>query len=631
MPEASYSPVSPVPANEDFNHGRADSLSAEPHEPQAERTNANESSDESANEKQQVTHTKPTIWKLVSDLFIWEILAMLLSSGLLVAIVVLLDKYENKPQPNWKYVSLNSVVSWLSTVSKGCVLFCLSEGIGQLKWVWFTRKSRPLVDLGTFDGASRGIWGCAGLVWTLRAKHFAALGSLAVILALAFDPFIQNLIHYYPKLIIDPSGTANVTSNSLYSSMGPLLNIGNFYLHPEMKANIYNALFNSDESKPWSIPKYTCSSGNCTWDPIAALEMRARCTNITEKLKFEIYNGTNGDRNPNTTTLSQSVYLEAVGKNLTADVMLETIWGTPVAIGAVSPFVYNDSIIPVIQMIAPDGVLGQPVWGSSRSDSPMNDTWQAMECSIDPVVRSLRPRVSRGKYHEDILDTWTNGSFAGYEMGSNYDLKPTWGPEKGVEKGKEFTIVKQSLLSIRYFFTNFFSGRTYLDPMTLSFVSDASSATGVGSQMTTTSNYASGDLMQLMTIFNITDCPYSSAEKLRCAMEHTAKAMSKAIRDSSSPSNFTTTAGEAMTSATHIAIHWQWIVLPVLVWLLGLVTLVGTMWKTRRAMIPTWKNETMPIIALCRNSQNEKKQSDEGLQTERARLYESEGKMVMCG
>jgi Protein of unknown function (DUF3176). len=47
-------------------------------------------------------------------------------------------------------------------------------------------------------------------------RHFAALGSLAVILAIAFDPFIQNLIHYYPKLIADSSGTAIVSSNPQY-------------------------------------------------------------------------------------------------------------------------------------------------------------------------------------------------------------------------------------------------------------------------------------------------------------------------------------------------------------------------------------------------------------------------------
>lgn len=57
-------------------------------------------------------------------------------------------------------------------------------------------------------------------------RHFAVLGSLAVILAIAFDPFVQNLIHYYPKPIVDSSGTAVVSSNSKYEAFGPPMDTG---------------------------------------------------------------------------------------------------------------------------------------------------------------------------------------------------------------------------------------------------------------------------------------------------------------------------------------------------------------------------------------------------------------------
>jgi hypothetical protein len=60
----------------------------------------------------------------------------------------------------------------------------------------------------------------------MKYRHFAVLGSGAVILAIAFDPFVQNLIHYYPKLVVDPTGTAIVSSNTIYDGLGPLMNIG---------------------------------------------------------------------------------------------------------------------------------------------------------------------------------------------------------------------------------------------------------------------------------------------------------------------------------------------------------------------------------------------------------------------
>jgi hypothetical protein len=49
---------------------------------------------------------------------------------------------------------------------------------------------------------------------------------VAVILGIAFDPFVQNLIHYYPALIVDPSGTAVVSSNAVLDALGPPLNGG---------------------------------------------------------------------------------------------------------------------------------------------------------------------------------------------------------------------------------------------------------------------------------------------------------------------------------------------------------------------------------------------------------------------
>lgn len=52
-------------------------------------------------------------------------------------------------------------------------------------------------------------------------RHFAVAGSLAVILAIAFDPFNQNLIHNYPKLVDDSTQTATVSISSDYDALGP--------------------------------------------------------------------------------------------------------------------------------------------------------------------------------------------------------------------------------------------------------------------------------------------------------------------------------------------------------------------------------------------------------------------------
>ena len=120
--------------------------------------------------KEQEKDTKRSIWDLISDWFVWEVSAIMLSLGFLIAIIIVLSHFNHQAQPTWNYMSLNSMISWLSTFSKGCVLFAISETIGQLKWTWLNKQSRPASHLRTFDSASRGLYGSAELIWCLRAR-----------------------------------------------------------------------------------------------------------------------------------------------------------------------------------------------------------------------------------------------------------------------------------------------------------------------------------------------------------------------------------------------------------------------------------------------------------------------------
>lgn len=156
-----------------------------------------------------------------SDWFVWEFACVIFSAGILAAMIALLAVYDQRPQPDWQHVSLNSVISWLSTFSKASLLFAVGELLGQLKWVWFAQQERPLTDLRSFDWASRGAWGSLRLCWALRARHFATLGAFAMVLSLGFDPFSQNLIHTFVKPVGHSSETALLANVSTYETTGP--------------------------------------------------------------------------------------------------------------------------------------------------------------------------------------------------------------------------------------------------------------------------------------------------------------------------------------------------------------------------------------------------------------------------
>ena len=90
-----------------------------------------------------------------------ELLSCVLSLGFLVAIIVVLVSYDGKPIPDWPYgITLNALVSVLSTFMKAATAFAVAEGLSQLKWSWFTRRN-TLSDMALLDAASRGPLGAA--------------------------------------------------------------------------------------------------------------------------------------------------------------------------------------------------------------------------------------------------------------------------------------------------------------------------------------------------------------------------------------------------------------------------------------------------------------------------------------
>lgn len=110
-------------------------------------------------------------WNRLGDWFVWEILWLVTSTGVLIGLAAVLAHYDRKPQPSWRYMSLNSLISWLSTIFRAGIVISTSEALGQLKWIWFAQKrQRPVQELRVYDSASRGPYGAMELIWALRAR-----------------------------------------------------------------------------------------------------------------------------------------------------------------------------------------------------------------------------------------------------------------------------------------------------------------------------------------------------------------------------------------------------------------------------------------------------------------------------
>ncbi|KAJ5443456.1 uncharacterized protein N7458_007328 [Penicillium daleae] len=570
-----------------------------------------------------------------NDWYVWEFLGVAISGGILIATVVVLASYNNAPEPKWKYMSLNSLISWLSTISKGCLISAISGVLGQLKWTWFKQTSRPLPDLRRFDTASRGFYGAIQLIWRLRARHFAVWSCLAVILALGFDPFVQNLVHYQQKMVVDSSKTALVANSSTYSAYGfqyVLAGSGDTRMvDSELKSNVYNSLLNRDQKRPWAIPQYSCSSANCTWGVVASLETRALCANITEHLDKSCTvtdKSLFSETRCNITLLKSNVKASFQQDGSTTSLFYAFVSS---AVDPEAALVYTNATMYPIQFITPRlaniSVLADPIINQNLSLSA--DGWEATECVIEPVVRLSRPSVRNNVFTDDTLAIWNTATVPNDATG--WYFYPPWGDDMGVQPNQTFILEREAEYAIRTFLWNILSGGFSHTPIHQAYQTTYD-----------TMGYAASDILQALGREDIVGCSTESAIRLRCAMENIAAAISKTFRDSmyiqaaSNLENANMTPGHVLTSVTYVSVHWQWIVLPALVWILGAVALVGTIWKTRRTGVPKWRNDPLPLLFLYRHETSAAQryellaQIDSGeLNTLRGRLHDVDGNLTI--
>ena len=96
----------------------------------------------------------------ITDWWGLEILSWLLAAWALGMIVLTLGLLHDKPLPQWpSSITVNALISALSQIGQWGLMGSLAGTLGQLKWLWFARLNRSLMDFVAFDEASKGPWG----------------------------------------------------------------------------------------------------------------------------------------------------------------------------------------------------------------------------------------------------------------------------------------------------------------------------------------------------------------------------------------------------------------------------------------------------------------------------------------
>ncbi|KAK8071518.1 hypothetical protein PG996_004866 [Apiospora saccharicola] len=371
----------------------------------------------------------PSVWKQ------WwvEVVGCVLMVAMLATMVGILSPNNGKPLPDWPFhISINAVISTLSTVLKACAAFILAEGTSHSKWKWF-QNNRSLHDIVVFDNASRGPWGCLSLLLAPRGLHpIASLGAALAVLTLALDPFTQQLIHYYDCRQVIASSNATLPRSTSYCQKYqnvPFPTIG----------LINQGLFNPADVKT----PFVCPSGNCTFDHLSSpLGFCSTCEDMSSQLKF--INISSG--NPPgaefqyfvNTTLPSGSYTSigqyeidetSFAMNSTDDGWIEIIQVSKAYPGGTPNWWDDHYYANYVRGLTKDMNM------TGCTTAKENNTWAcsgfggsgAARCRLDPCVKTYSANVEHGRLQENLVHAQLDMFIAEGRMGETphtYDEDP---------------------------------------------------------------------------------------------------------------------------------------------------------------------------------------------------------------
>ncbi|KAI1139212.1 hypothetical protein F5Y05DRAFT_341383 [Hypoxylon sp. FL0543] len=496
-----------------------------------------------------------------SGWWLFEIIAWVVSAAALAAIIIILAVTDEKPLPQWPMsITLNSVISCMSTLMKAALIIPVAESISQLKWVWF-KKAESLEDIQTFDEASRGTWGSLKLLFRTKRLHLAKLGAFITILTLGVDPFIQQVIVYPTRAIPSTMSNASVPLALGYSdyTFGVIMAIREPTLG--MKSAINNGVYDTNDH-PQNDFALTpqCATGNCTWpETYHSLAVCSKCANTTSLINKKC-DDTSGFITCNY-SLPNGMFFNGLNRGrlyMNASSELKTV-----------NFNNTQSTISSVNTMR----------GLHDASSSTLFGVVSNECVLYFCVNEYHAEVSNGDFKETVIATYTGEHDPVYGQNITIMVPPS-GKRTYAQK---FVVESEAWRAIHYYFSDFWTGNVTGQTGERSTSNDVLSAlydlgedgSGLGTQKPGAENDTIAAVAASMT-------------KYLRLYEPTSK--------TSANRNDATAVGTAWTGETFVHVRWEWIILPVVLEGLALVFLIGTIVQSKVSGIALWKSSTLPML-----------------------------------
>ncbi|KAF2011398.1 hypothetical protein BU24DRAFT_426476 [Aaosphaeria arxii CBS 175.79] len=546
-----------------------------------------------------------------------EILSWSISAACMCAIIVILILLENKPVPKWP---LAQTFNMLSRVASAALILPVSEALGQLKWNWFKEKSKEVWDFEIFDNASRGPLGSALLLVRTKGKTLASLGAAVTLLALALDPFFQQVIDFPQHWKIVKTGSI---PRVIWYEPGPL----KAYID-DFDAAMYDsrlqpvvtlfAFGNGTQPVPFGngtrpdIP-LTCPTSKCTWPPYETLGFCSACEELTQMLTYACktipddwsMGHVSDDHGPTSNgtvcgyflnaTSSAPVFMSGYAIELNSSTKGEALLVRTLSLTKYpakqslygGSILYKDLRNPVVDFLTVSA--RNDVESVYRNEIPVMH-----ECILHLCVKTIESSYDEGTYKEKVTKTYVNATAGAWPWESTTS-NSTSGVWFDVSYRENVIIsAPHSINGSHGSLVQFGMSNVTFDQVVSTFGAFS------GSTLTVQSSSA---LSRIREGFwglerysrDAYDYQWMAPHNITQHLSRMATAMTDSIR---SATNTNITIGPAFDLESYVSVTWAWLTLPLLILVLSAIFLIGTVLKTSKDKdeIGVWKTSAMATL-----------------------------------
>ncbi|KAI9654474.1 MAG: hypothetical protein M1821_006564 [Bathelium mastoideum] len=492
----------------------------------------------------------------------------------------------------------------------------------------------PMIEFDRIDKASRGPLGCAQALGRQTGGSSLALGTAVIVLAVAIDPFVQQLVQLqslvvyrndtnaalptatryskgfqYSIEIIDCDADNDLSNTSIAdmnaTQIKDYVDCQTAYASSDyaMQSAILFGLSNPQKTVRQQLD-FGCPSGNCTWGEFQSLAICSKYEDVGNQLKknppWETdplsvgSTGTGANGAPETTSFSlpNGLWIDNADNSVPSALM--TSWSTSspsdsISFKSVSELLWSISFLNV-----------------TSSGSWPNASVEATECALYYCVNEYSSKAVNGSIVEYATElssakrsdaSWQPANTARWTSHDPlvFDSHDSSLNRTDLMLGNGFNVSQTSVDGINSFFQSTFildnPGRLDLSTGAhlngIALVPPSSSG-----PPESTSNAVTQFMPDVMQAF------YQSSN-LTDMFEDIAWSMTNAIRTGadSIDGNPSTVPGRGGILTTHYSIQWPWISLPITLIIVSYLFLLMGVYYCRKAQIGAWKSSSLAILA----------------------------------